>query len=146
MIERGIAVEPGEIAPVKKRVIAFVIDDLVANFLFLAIFWSQITQLRTVEEINLFLADHYLSIVALQIAYHTFLVWQSGMTLGKYAVKIRVVSLASGEIPSLPVALLRAMIRILSQAFFYLGFMMAFFNPMVQTLHDKLSGCVVVDA
>ena len=29
--------------------------------------------------------------------------------------------------------------------YFYLGFLMAFFVPLKQTLHDKLSNCVVID-
>jgi uncharacterized RDD family membrane protein YckC len=139
-------VPQGEIASVKKRVGSFVIDDLAVSFLFMVIFWSQISAFQTIEEINLFLANNFLVIVVIKVLYHTFFVWQSGMTLGKYLLKIKVVSLNSGEVPSLSIALARASLRIVSETFFYLGFIMAFFNPMVQTLHDKLSGCVVIDA
>ncbi|MEA3455876.1 MAG: RDD family protein [Campylobacterota bacterium] len=135
-----------QIALPKKRVGAFVIDDLVVSFLFMAIFWSQILSLRTVEEINHFLAENFLIIVMIKVLYHTFFVWQSGMTLGKYAMKIKVVVLRTGFIPPLHTAAARAALRIVSETFFYLGFIMAFFNPMVQTLHDKLTGCVVIDA
>jgi len=134
-----------QIALPKKRVGAFVIDDLVISFLFLAIFWSQIAALRTIEEINAFMTEYFLIIVAIKILYHTLFVWQSGMTLGKYLMKIKVVSLQTGEIPLLHIAAARASLRIVSETFFYLGFVMAFFNPMVQTLHDKLTGCVVID-
>ena len=133
------------IAVPKKRVGAFVVDDLVVSFLFLAIFWSQLSSLGTVEEINLFLTKNFLIIVTIKILYHTIFVWQSGMTLGKYLMKIKVVSLHTDEIPQLHIALARASLRIVSETFFYLGFAMAFFNPMVQTLHDKLTGCAVVD-
>ncbi len=138
--------ESREIATPKKRIGAFVIDDIAVSVLFIAIFWSQISSLRTPEEINLFLTSNFLTIVLIKVAYHTFFVWQSGMTLGKYFMKIRVVTVQSGETPPLHIALVRASMRIVSETFFYLGFIMAFFNPMVQTLHDKLSGCVVVDA
>jgi len=134
-----------QIALPKKRVGAFVIDDLVISFLFLVIFWSQIASLRTVEEINLFMTENFLIIVSIKILYHTVLVWQSGMTVGKYLMKIKVVTLQTGTIPPLHIAAARASLRIVSETFFYLGFAMAFFNPMVQTLHDKLTGCVVVD-
>jgi len=129
----------------KKRLGAFVIDDIVISFLFLVIFWSQISILRTPEEINLFLVNNFLTIVLIKVLYHTFFVWQGGMTLGKYLMKIRVISILSGKTPPLHLALIRASMRIVSETFFYLGFIMAFFNPMIQTLHDKLSGCVVVD-
>jgi len=135
----------GQIAVPKKRVGAFIIDDLAISFLFLVIFWSQLSSLRTVEEINLFLTQNFLIIVTLKVLYHGLLVWQSGMTLGKYIMKIKVVSLTRGTIPPLHIAMARSALRIVSETFFYLGFLMAFFNPMVQTLHDKLTGCVVVD-
>jgi uncharacterized RDD family membrane protein YckC len=134
------------IVPAKRRVAAFVIDDLVISFLFMAIFWSQLSQLSDIDAINAFLTDNFFIIVAIKLLYHTIFIWQNGMTLGKYMMKMRVVFLQSGETPQFSTALMRAMIRIVSETFFYLGFLIAFFNPMVQTLHDKLSGCVVIDA
>jgi uncharacterized RDD family membrane protein YckC len=92
------------------------------------------------------LTENFLVIVTIKILYHTLFVWQNGMTLGKYLMKIKVVVRQTGEIPPLHIALARASLRIVSETFFYLGFAMAFFNPMVQTLHDKLTGCVVIDA
>jgi len=136
----------GYIVPAKKRVAAFVIDDLVISFLFMAIFWSQLSQLGDIDAINAFLTDNFFIIVAIKLLYHTIFIWQNGMTLGKYMMKMRVVFLQTGETPQFSTALMRAMIRIVSETFFYLGFLIAFFNPMVQTLHDKLSGCVVIDA
>ncbi|HHH37534.1 MAG TPA: RDD family protein [Epsilonproteobacteria bacterium] len=146
MIQSNSVQNQEQIAVPKKRVGAFVIDDLVVSFLFLAIFWSQLASLRTVEEVNLFLTENFLIIVTIKILYHTLFVWQSGMTLGKYMMKIKVVTQQTGDIPKLHIALSRASLRIVSETFFYLGFAMAFFNPMVQTLHDKLTGCVVIDA
>ncbi len=146
MIEQNSIQNQEQIAVPKKRVGAFIIDDLAVSFLFMVIFWSQISSLRTVEEINLFLAENFLIIMLIKLLYHTFFVWQSGMTLGKYAMKIKVVVLQTGLIPPLHTAMARAALRIVSETFFYLGFVMAFFNPMVQTLHDKLTGCVVIDA
>ena len=146
MTEQNSIQNQAQIAVPKKRVGAFVIDDLVVSFLFMVIFWSQISALRTFEEINYFLTENFLIIMLIKILYHTFFVWQSGMTLGKYAMKIKVVSLQTGEVPPFHIALARASLRIVSETFFYLGFAMAFFNPMVQTLHDKLTGCVVIDA
>jgi uncharacterized RDD family membrane protein YckC len=134
------------ISPFKKRVGAFVIDDLAVSLLVLTIFWSQIAQLETVEQVNLFLQTNFLVIAAIKVLYHTMLVWQSGMTLGKYLMKIKVVFLDSGLRPSFSIALVRASLRIVSEMIFYIGFIMALWNPMVQTLHDKFSRCIVVDA
>ena len=148
------------IASTKKRLSAFVIDDLIIALLLLIIFYNQllaiVSHLPTVitsesivvfkEEMNQFSVNNLLLIIALKVLYHTFFVWQNGMTLGKYFMKIRVIELETEVTPTLSKALLRSTLRIASEAFFYLGFLMAFFTPLKQTLHDKLSGCVVVDA
>jgi uncharacterized RDD family membrane protein YckC len=143
MEERG---EQIQLVPAKRRVVAFVIDDLVVSFLFIAIFWSELITLTTAEEINYFLTSNFLVIVSIKITYQTIFIWQNGMTLGKYATKMRVVSQDYGEIPSFNSSLLRAVGRIVSETLFYIGFLMAFFNPMVQTFHDRLSKSVVIDA
>ena len=148
------------IASTKKRVSAFVIDDLVIALLLLVIFYDQLmviaSHLPTVitpesievfkEEMNQFSVNNLLLIISLKVLYHTFFVWQNGMTLGKYFMKVKVVEFDTSRHPTLSKALLRAALRIVSEAFFYLGFLLAFFTPLKQTLHDKLSGCVVVDA
>ena len=143
MEERG---EQIQLVPAKRRVVAFVIDDLVVSFLFIAIFWSELITLTTAEEINYFLTSNSLVIVSIKITYQTIFIWQNGMTLGKYATKMRVVSQDYGEIPSFNSSLLRAVGRIVSETLFYIGFLMAFFNPMVQTFHGRLSKSVVIDA
>ncbi len=135
-----------EIVPARKRVGAFIIDDFVVSFLFIAIFWEQLSMLSGIEEINQFLTDNFFIIISIKVFYHTLFVWQNGMTLGKYLLKMRVVLLSTAHTPPLNNSLLRAMVRVVSDILFYIGFLMAFFNPLSQTLHDRLSGCVVVDA
>ena len=77
--------------------------------------------------------------------YHTVFVWQNGMTLGKYLMKIQVVEIETSMKPTFAKAFLRAILRIGSEAIFYLGFLLAFFLPLKQTFHDKVSNCVVID-
>jgi uncharacterized RDD family membrane protein YckC len=143
----------------QKRVASFVIDDIVIVLLLLAIFYDQLMQIasgiptnvtpESVEvfkaQMNQFSVDNLLFILLLKVLYHTFFVWQNGMTLGKYIMKIKVVEAETSTHPLLHKAFLRASLRIVSEAFFYLGFLLAFFTPLRQTLHDKLSNCVVVD-
>jgi len=135
-----------QLAPAKKRIWSFVIDDLVVSFLFIIIFWSQLSSFDKGEDLIQFLNSNFLIFVLIKIIYQTLFVWQNGMTLGKYITKMRVVSLDYGEIPSFNSALIRASVRVISETLFYIGFFMAFFNPLIQTLHDKLAKCVVVDA
>ena len=142
------------IASTQKRIAAFVIDDLIITLFFIVIFSNQISAMfgditevneAVLEHINLFIAENILIVLSIKILYHTILVWQNGMTIGKYLTKIKVISLENHQRPSLVQAFLRAFLRIISETFFYLGFIMAFFTPLRQTLHDKLSQCVVID-
>ena len=134
--------------------LSFVIDDIVISIFFIFIFYNQLSEVfsnitvvdqAALNTINAFMTQNILVIFAIKVLYHTVLVWQNGMTLGKYVMKIKVLDPQTGDTPSLQKAFLRAIIRILSEALFYLGFVMAFFMPFKQTLHDKLSSCVVVD-
>jgi len=147
------------IASMKKRIFAFVIDDLLIAMLVLLIFSNQLygiaSHLPTVvtpesieifkTEMNQFSVNNLFLIIALKIIYHTYFVGKNGMTLGKYVAKVRVIDLNTREIPVFSKALLRAVARIASEVIFYLGFMMAFFTPLRQTFHDKVSNCVVID-
>ncbi len=142
------------IASNAKRVASFVIDDVVVNLFLMIIFSSQIADLmskvKVVDEtailmINQFIVDNILIIFAIKVLYHGILIWQTGMTVGKYLLKIKTVDLGSGRLPSLTQAFWRASVRLVSEMFFYLGFVFAFFSPLHQTLHDKLSNCVVID-
>jgi len=148
------------IATSRKRISAFVIDDLIIALLFLIIFYDQLmviaSHLPTVlteeaievfkQEMHQFSVDNLLIMLSIKILYHTVPVWQNGTTLGKYIMKIRVIDLKAGARPSLIQAFLRASLRIGSEVFFYLGFIMAFMMPLKQTFHDKFSNCVVIDA
>lgn len=147
------------IASIQKRLTAFVIDDIVIVGLILAIFYTQLMEIAShlpemitpesielfKDEMHQFSVNNLLGIIALKIVYHTLFIWQNGMTLGKYFVKIKVIDMESNETPTLFQSLLRAGMRIVSEALFYLGFIFAFFSPLKQTLHDKISHCVVVN-
>ncbi|MFK5974943.1 MAG: RDD family protein [Sulfurovum sp.] len=137
-----------------KRVTAFVIDDIIVSFLFIAIFYNQIMAVfssftvlddNSMMAISSFVSQQVYVLFLIKIIYHTILVWQNGVTIGKHFMNIKVIDMKTGERPNLQTALLRAVIRIPSEALFYLGFLLAFFVPLKQTLHDKLSHCVVVD-
>ncbi|QOR62391.1 RDD family protein [Sulfurovum sp. ST-21] len=144
-----------QVASNVKRIWSFMIDDMVINLLLMIIFSSQLSALMSgitevneasVMMINQFIMDNIVIVLAIKVLYHTILVWQSGMTVGKYLLKIRVVEMNSGMRPSFTQAFWRASVRLISEMFFYIGFVFAFFSPLHQTLHDKLSNCVVTNA
>lgn len=142
------------IASTQKRVTAFVIDDIVITLFFIIIFYDQFSAIfsnitvvdeAALEGINAFIAQNIFVVLSIKLIYHTVFVWQNGMTLGKYLMKIKVIDLETGNTPSFQKAFLRASVRIPSEVLFYVGFLMAFFVPLRQTLHDKVSNCVVVN-
>jgi len=137
-----------------RRAVAFMIDDMIVNMLLLIILSSQISAFmaqvtvidrHTVLAFRAFLIEHMPLIIALKVLYHTVLIWQSGMTPGKYAVGIKTVDMVTGRTPSFFQAFWRASVRIVSEAFLYVGFAFAFVSPKHQTLHDRLSHCIVVN-
>jgi uncharacterized RDD family membrane protein YckC len=147
-----------DIAPLQKRVGAFVIDDILVSLFIFIIFYEQLAQIgsevSTMSEssflgiqssMNAFLVANLLPIVLLKVLYHTFFIWQGGKTLGKYVMKIKVIDLERGEHPDFLKSLLRASVRIVSESFMYIGFIVALFLPLKQTMHDKLTNCVVVN-
>jgi len=144
------------ISTIQKRILSFMIDDIVVGIFLAIIFYDQITalgmQISSMDNvdaiqkvINEFLASTIPIVITLKILYHSLLVWQSGMTIGKYITKIKVVDITSGDKPTFAQALFRGSLRIISEIPFYIGFALAFVSPMRQTLHDKFSNCVVVD-
>jgi uncharacterized RDD family membrane protein YckC len=143
------------ITEMQKRISAFVIDDIVVSIFFMIIFYNQlsalflnisVTEQVSLETINIFITENILVFFAIKVLYHTVLIWQNGMTFGKYVTKTKVIELDTGDTPSLQKSFIRASIRLISETLFYAGFIMAFFLPMRQTLHDKFSNCVVIDA
>ncbi|MEY3090632.1 MAG: hypothetical protein RL113_948 [Pseudomonadota bacterium] len=143
------------IANTSKRISAFVIDDMVISVFLMVIFFDQLSALfsnisvldeETVATLNYFFAENIGVIFTIKILYHTLFVWQNGMTLGKYLMKIKVIDLETKSHPSLPKAFLRSILRIGSEVLFYIGFLIAFFTPLRQTMHDKFANCVVIHA
>lgn len=81
----------------------------------------------------------------LNIAYQTYFLSRNGQTLGKQAMKVRVVT-TNGEIPSVETALIRVISSYLSGAVFLIGYIWAFFNKERQTWHDLIAKTYVIEA
>ena len=92
-----------------------------------------------------FIKANVLVLLLLKIIYHTFFIALNGMTIGKYFMKIKAIDEHSEKELSWVMAFLRSFIRVIGEALFYFTFLFAFFDPKKQTLHDKISKCVVID-
>jgi uncharacterized RDD family membrane protein YckC len=69
---------------------------------------------------------------------------QSGQTVGKRALEIRVIDFAAGGTIGFGRAALRTLGRILSQFICYLGYLWMLWDREKQTWHDKIANSVVV--
>jgi len=130
---------------ISKRSFAFLIDDLIVSLLVFVIFYDSIASSKNVEEVILLVNSAFLYIISIKILYHTFFVWQYGATMGKMLFKMQVVDEKTFFKPDFSHSFLRAVIRIVSESLFYLGFLWGVFTKTRQTWHDKLAKTLVID-
>ncbi|MEA3373630.1 MAG: RDD family protein [Campylobacterota bacterium] len=134
-----------ELAPVKKRAVATLIDELLLSFLLIIILWDSFQSAQTIEDMIMLTNAFVFEFMAMKIAYQTFFIVQYGATVGKIAMKIQVIELSTMTTPTIFAALNRAVFRIISEMIFYLGFIWGMMDPARQTWHDKTARTVVVD-
>ena len=134
------------LAPLQKRGFAYVVDEILISVLFALIYLDQMPDNMSTEEMIGAINGLFGYIVLLKIIYQTYFVWMYGATLGKIAMKIKVISTIDLETPSFWLSLSRAAFRIISESIFYLGFIWAALNPKRETWHDKVAGTLVVNA
>lgn len=151
------------IAPLYKRVVSYFIDLFAISFLvvicmfsanpdFLSFFNANPNDLNELQKIQYqqatssFYTFLLLIYIPIYLFYQTFFIWYMGATLGKFITKTRCVDVIKFNNPSLKASFLRACLRLLSDTYlFYIGFFYAFFNPLNQTFHDKISKTVVIN-
>jgi uncharacterized RDD family membrane protein YckC len=134
------------LAPLLKRGFAYAIDEILISLLFAFIYLDQMPENITTEEMIGIINGLFGYVVLLKISYQTFFIWMYGATLGRIAMKIRVISTSDLEKPTFFLSLSRASFRIISESIFYLGFVWAILNPKRETWHDKVANTLVVNA
>jgi len=134
------------LATISKRASAFFIDELLLSFLLIVALWDSFVAAKNVEEIIALTNSFILEYMFMKIVYQAFFVMKYGASLGKLAMKIRVIEIISLQNPTVLSSLNRAIFRIISEAFFYLGFLWGMLDPARETLHDKTAKTLVIDA
>jgi len=134
------------LADIKKRAMAFFIDEMLLSFVLIFALWDSFTSAKTVEAMIQVTNSFVLEYMFMKIVYQAFFVMQYGATLGKIVMKIRVVDIQNLSNPNVIVALNRAIFRVISEMLFYLGFLWGMMDPNRQTWHDKTARTLVVDA
>lgn len=136
-----------ELASLKSRMKAFIIDDLSITFIVIILLWDKvISSDGDLMSIMMILNSAFIEIIILKFLYQTIFIWYYGATIGKYFAKIKVIDYNHFGRVSLSSALLRSMGRLLSESFFYIGFLFAYYTESKQTFHDKIAKTLVVNA
>jgi len=133
------------LASIKKRSMAFFIDEMLLSLLLILALWDTFSVSRTVEDMIILTNTFVLEYMAMKIIYQAFFVMQYGASLGKLAMKIRVIEISTLSYPTVVSSLNRAIIRVISEMFFYLGFIWGLMDSSRQTWHDKTAKTLVVN-
>lgn len=136
-----------ELASMKSRTTAFIIDDLSITLLVAIMLWDTISKAGgDFIAIMSIMNAAFFQIVFIKFIYQTFFVWYYGATIGKLVVKIRVIDFDDFGKVTLINSAVRSAGRIISEMLFYIGFIIAFFTDSRQTFHDKFGKTLVVNA
>ena len=137
-----------QLASMRSRALAYIIDDLLVTIIIMMIFWESISAVSEDMDAMMYLlkAELVTPLIILKIIYHTFFVWYFGATIGKIVAKIRVIDANEWGRVSIFSSFLRAVGRIFSEMFFYVGFLIGFFNDGRKTFHDITGKTLVVNA
>ncbi len=144
-IQRRLKRERLTLATINKRGFAFFLDELIISVLFYFIFADRFASAESIEVMIALINMLFLQVILLKVIYHTFFVWMYGATPGKMLLKIKIVSIEDFEKPNMMNSFIRAVVRIVSEMLFYLGFLWAVFDSVNQAWHDKAAKTVVIN-
>ena len=145
-IQNALHREGMQLASIKKRSMAFFIDEMLLSLILLIALWDNFSQDMNLEETIILTNTFVLEYMMMKIIYQAFFVMHYGATIGKLVMKIRVVEVNTLENPNVLSALNRAIFRVISELVFYLGFLWGMLNPSRQAWHDLTGKTLVVDA
>ncbi len=137
-----------QLASLRSRATAFVIDDLLVTAIILIIFWENIMAVSNDLNAMMFFmkTDLVMPLIFLKVVYQALFTWYYGATVGKIVAKIKVIDSNTWGRVSMFSAILRSLGRIFSEMFFYVGFLIGFFNDGKKTFHDFTGKTLVVNA
>jgi uncharacterized RDD family membrane protein YckC len=144
-IESKLHREDLELASINKRSVAFAIDEIIISLLFAVIVWDQLKVIKTPEAMMAYSSSLFVYVMSVKIIYQAIFVYMYGASLGKMAMKIRVIESEYLGLPTLKQSIIRAIMRVISEMVFYFGYLVAFFSPIRLTWHDKIATTLVVD-
>lgn len=145
-IENALHREGMNLASIKKRSMAFLIDEMLLSLILLIALWDQFSSGLNLEETIILTNTFVLEYMLMKIIYQAFFVMHYGASIGKLIMKIKVIEIKTLENPNVLSALNRGIFRVISELIFYLGFLWGMLSPSRQAWHDITAKTLVVDA
>lgn len=143
-----------QLAPIFKRTVAFVIDNLLLGFLLSFILNDQMQELlksgQNLEEMVATLQQSALFFVlalGLWVLYEIFFVVRFGGTIGKVIMKIKIIDTQSLASPTISKAVRRTLLKVVcfTSILLLFAFLVLVFNSKRQALHDIFARTAVVE-
>ncbi len=144
-IQQQLNREQLSLASVNKRGLAFFIDEVIISFLFAVIFWDKLASFDSTKEVLDFSRTLFVYIMSVKVVYQALFVYYYGATLGKLAVSIRIVEVEYMGLPSFTQSIIRAIVRVVSEMVFYIGFVIGMIHPIRLTWQDKAATTIVIN-
>lgn len=134
------------IATDDKRILAFLIDDIIIGVIIFVGLYDNLMNLNgDIKKITELLSSAFLYIVALKIAYHSIFSAFYGASVGKIICKIKIIKIDTLDKPSVIEAISRSILRILAEMLLYIPLLIAFADPFRRAMHDLLVKTIVID-
>ncbi|HIO91169.1 MAG TPA: RDD family protein [Campylobacterales bacterium] len=140
-----LSMEGLNLSSISKRSFAYMIDEVIISIFIFVIFYEQMSNVVDENDIVNLTNRLFGYVIALKVIYHTFFIWQYGSTMGKMILKIKVVDIYTLDNLSFYRSFSRAMMRVISEGVFYLGYLWAVLTKTRQSWHDKFATSLVID-
>lgn len=130
-----------------KRILAYIIDDIIISSIIFIAFYGQIMSLNSdIKALQQFFTQLIPYIILLAIAYHTIFTALYGGSIGKILCKIKVVRIDTIDKPSYLQSFYRAFIRVISaNLLFYIPLLFIFVDSFRRAFHDIVIKTIVID-
>ncbi len=134
-----------ELASLKARFLAYVLDYFLVSFLFLFLIWDFVASVQgdIAKSTQIFLQFSPLYILC-NLSYEVIFIHFYGATLGKILFKVRVVSVDYVDNPSFLISFVRTILKLIGSKLFYITYIFAFDDTFKRTLHDRLAKTIVI--
>ena len=145
-IENTLDREGLRIARDDKRILAFVIDDIIISLLITAVFYNQIIALKgDMEGVRNLFSDMFIYISVIIILYQTIFTSMYGASIGKIICKIKIIKIDTLDKPNLFESFFRSLLRSVGCSLLYIPLLIAFATPLRRAMHDIFSKTIVID-